>query len=466
MFHLIEASSDRAGFLPLMASIFTALLGEKTTRRMLDKMRDMIHFRRFVQAEFIPSLIYTLKWLVLAIFIGLLVGTASAFFLFALQWATDYRHSHQYIIALLPLGGFLIGWVYYRFGESVVKGNNQLLEEFYNPLAPIPLRMAPLVLFGTIATHLFGGSAGREGTAVQMGGAIADQFTKWFKLKQIDRKAIITLGVAAGFASVFGTPLAGAVFALEWLIVGRVRYEAILPAFLGAYVADYTCGDFWHAHHTPYEIPLIPDLSLVNILWIIPAGICFGLAGRLFSKAIHFWSVVFRNFIAYPPLRPVAGGAVIALMVFLIGTTRYIGLGVPVIEEAFMDKLPWYDFLAKTVFTSITLGAGFKGGEVTPLFYVGATMGNMLSGAIPLPMALLAGMGFVAVFSGATNTPLSCTLMGIELFGAESGVYMGLACVLAYLFSGHSGIYGSQVIGSPKHASLVHNKGKSLGKLE
>ncbi|GAB3661591.1 voltage-gated chloride channel family protein [Echinicola sediminis] len=432
---------------------------------MLERARELIHFKKFTQYEFLPSLIYTVKWLVLAITIGLLVGTASAFFLFGLEWATNYREEHLYMIALLPLGGLVIGWVYYKFGTSVVKGNNQLLEEFYNPLTPIPLRMAPLVLFGTIATHLFGGSAGREGTAVQMGGAIADQFTKWFKLKPVDRKAIITLGVAAGFASVFGTPLAGAIFALEWLIVGRVRYESILPAFLGAYVADYACADLWEAHHTHYHIPFIPDLSLVNVLWIIPAGISFGLAGRLFAKATHFWAEIFKKAFRYAPLRPLVGGLMVAVLVFLIGTTKYIGLGVPTIVEAFDTKLPWYVFLGKIGFTSLTLGAGFKGGEVTPLFYTGATLGNMLSGFIPLPMALLAGMGFVGVFSGATNTPLSCTLMGIELFGAESGVYVGLACVVAYLFSGHSGIYGSQVIGSPKHSSLKDSKGKRLGEM-
>lgn len=432
---------------------------------MWDSARKVIHFKKFTKFEFWPSLIYTFKWLLLAITIGFLIGTASAFFLFALSWATEYRNEHHFLIALLPIGGFIIGWVYYRYGASVVKGNNQLLEEFYNPLSTIPIRMAPLVLFGTIATHLFGGSAGREGTAIQMGGSIADQFTKWLKMGPIDRKAIITLGVAAGFASVFGTPLAGAVFALEWLIVGRVRYESILPAFLGAYMADYACADFWHAHHTPYEVPFVPDLNLANLLWIIPAGISFGLAARLFSKSTQLWTEVFKK-ISYAPFRPLVGGLIIALLVFLIGSTRYIGLGVPVISEAFDQQVPWYDFLAKIGFTSLTLGAGFKGGEVTPLFYTGATLGNMLSGFIPLPMALLAGMGFVGVFSGATNTPLSCTLMGIELFGSESGVYIGLACVVAYLFSGHSGIYGSQVIGSPKHISLDHNKGKRMGKLE
>ncbi|EON75187.1 Chloride channel protein [Lunatimonas lonarensis] len=432
---------------------------------MLKRNKLFLSLRKFVYREFSPTFYFTVKWLLVASGVGLLAGSASAIFLLSLKWATDYREANLWIIALLPLGGFLIGWVYHRYGESVVKGNNQLLEEFYNPLKIIPLRMAPLVLFGTVATHFFGGSAGREGTAVQMGGAIADQFTKWFRLKAEDRKVLITMGVAAGFASVFGTPLAGAVFALEWLIVGRIRYESILPAFLAAYVADYACAVLWMVPHTHYEIPLVPDLNMVHLLWILPAGMAFGLVGRLFAKATHFWSRLFSKHVSYPPLRPVLGGILIALVVFLSGTTKYIGLGVPTIVEAFSEDLPWYDFLAKIGTTSLTLGAGFKGGEVTPLFYTGATLGNALSGLIPLPVALLAGMGFVGVFAGATNTPLACTLMGIELFGAESGVYVGLACVLAYLFSGHAGIYNSQIVGSPKHHRLMRVKGKNLGKL-
>ncbi|MCC5937588.1 MAG: voltage-gated chloride channel family protein [Lunatimonas sp.] len=432
---------------------------------MLKRNKFIFALYKFNVREFLPTLLFTLKWLLVASAVGLLAGSASAIFLLSLEWATNYREQNLWIIALLPLGGLLIGWVYHRYGESVVKGNNQLLEEFYNPLKIIPLRMAPLVLFGTVATHLFGGSAGREGTAVQMGGAIADQFTKWFRLATEDRKVLITMGVAAGFASVFGTPLAGAVFALEWLIIGRIRYDSILPAFLAAYIADYACASLWMVPHTHYEIPVVPDLSLTLLLWIMPAGICFGLAGRLFAKATHFWSGLFGKYLSYPPLRPVVGGVIIALFVYLTGSTKYIGLGVPTIVDAFSEDLPWYDFLAKIGTTSLTLGAGFKGGEVTPLFYTGATLGNALSGIIPLPVALLAGMGFVGVFSGATNTPLACTLMGIELFGAESGVYVGLACVLAYLFSGHAGIYHSQIIGSPKHHRLKQVKGRNLGRL-
>jgi H+/Cl- antiporter ClcA len=420
----------------------------------------------YFEKEFFPMWKFLIKWLLISAWIGLLAGTASAIFLIGLEFVTQTRTENTYWIALLPLGGLLIGWVYHKFGESVVKGNNQLLEEFYNPQKVIPLRMAPLVLLGTLLTHLVGGSAGREGTAVQMGGALADQLTKWLKFGNDERKIILTVGVAAGFSSVFGTPLAGTVFALEWLVVGRIRYESLLPAILGAYFADYVCSDLWQVHHTVYDAGHIPPLDLLTFLWIIPAGIVFGITGRGFAKATHEVSALFKKLIAYPPLRPFFGGIILALLIWLSGTTKYIGLGIPTIQEAFSSELPWYDFLAKIGMTSLTLGAGFKGGEVTPLFYTGATLGNALSQILPLPMGILAAMGFVAVFSGATNTPLACTLMGIELFGIEAGIFIGVACVLAYLFSGHSGIYSSQILGSPKEKGFYPFKGKNWGRLK
>jgi H+/Cl- antiporter ClcA len=297
-----------------------------------------------------------------------------------------------------------------------------------------------------------------------MGGALADQFTKIFKLKAEDRKILLVTGVSAGFASVFGTPLAGAVFALEVFVVGRMRYDAIIPSFLAAIFAN-EAAHLWPIHHTHYHIPFVPDLMAPQLLWAILAGICFGLAGMLFSKATHFWGDFFKKLIKYPPLRPVIGGIVIAGAVWALGTTRWIGLGVPVIVESFEQQLPFSDFILKILFTSFTLGAGFKGGEVTPLFFTGATLGSALALFIPLPVALLAGMGFVAVFSGATNTPIACTLMGIELFGADAGVFIGIACATAYLFSGHTGIYGEQIIGSPKNFLFGAHKGKKLNQL-
>jgi H+/Cl- antiporter ClcA len=415
--------------------------------------------------EQIPSLIYLSKWILICLLLGAIAGSASAFFLLSLDWVTNYRESHLWIIALLPVGGFIIGLSYHLFGNSVVKGNNLLLEEIHTPKKIIPFRMVPLVLFGTLLTHLVGGSAGREGTAVQMGGAIADRFTKILKLSKRDRQIVLIAGISAGFASVFGTPLAGGIFALEVLLLGKIRLDAIIPSFMAAIFANYFC-DIWNVTHTHYHIATVADMTPINLLWSLLAGAIFGLVAMIFSKTTHFWGQLFNKNVKYPPLRPVIGGTILAIAIYFMGTTKYIGLGIPTIVDAFSVDLNSYDFLLKILFTSFTLGAGFKGGEVTPLFFIGATLGNVLIWFIPLPMGLLAGMGFVAVFAGATNTPIACTVMSIELFGIESGVFMALACSTAYLFSGHSGIYSSQIIGSPKHNDYMSEKGMSLSKIK
>ncbi|MGM0943661.1 MAG: voltage-gated chloride channel family protein [Bacteroidota bacterium] len=400
--------------------------------------------------NFQSFLFYLSRWLVLGLLIGLLAGSASAFFLIALDWATNFRETNLWIIALLPLGGFLIGWAYYKIGQNSVKGNNLLLDELYQTQHPIPLRMTPLVLFGTIFTHFFGGSAGREGTAVQMGGSLADQLSKYIRISQEDRRILLIGGVAGGFASVFGTPLAGAIFALEWMHQGKFRWKSLIPAFLTAFIAHWVCAILWGVAHTHYEIPEIATHTLINLAWVIPAAIAFGLSGRLFAECTHFFSKLFSQQITWPPLRPLIGGLLIAIFVWISDSTTYIGLGVPRIVEAFETPLPWYDWIAKTGLTGFTLGAGFKGGEVTPLFFTGATLGNALSAWIPLPLALLAGMGFVGVFSGATNTPMACTVMGMELFGYEAGIFLALSCGIAYVFSGKGSIYSSQDLGWKK----------------
>ncbi|MFH6997099.1 chloride channel protein [Flavobacterium sp. FlaQc-57] len=392
----------------------------------------------------------TFKWILICILIGILSGSASAFFLVSLEWVTQFRIQHDWIIWFLPFGGLLVGLSYYYWGESVVKGNNLLLEEYDNPKKVIPFKMAPLVLLGTLLTHLFGGSAGREGTAVQMGGAIADQFTKIFNLDNAERKILIILGISAGFASVFGTPLAGAIFALEVLYFSKINFKSILLSFLVAYAAYFTV-EFWQVKHTHYSIPIVPEFTFSSLLYTVFLGLLSGLAALLFARSTHFWSSLFSKAIKYPPLRPFVGGIILAIAFAGFGFTQFSGLGVPFIVDSFNHPNAWYDFLLKILFTGFTLGAGFKGGEVTPLFFIGAALGSSLFFIIPMPIALLAGMGFVAVFSGATHTPIACTIMGIELFGIQPGLFIAIACTVAYFSSGSVGIYKSQIVKGAKY---------------
>ena len=357
------------------------------------------------------------------------------------------------MVYFLPLAGILISYAYQKLGKSVEAGNNLLIDEIHNPNKTIPLRMTPLILLSTLTTHLFGGSAGREGTAVQMSGSMADQFTSLFKMNPDQRKLLLMAGVSAGFAAAFGTPLAGAIFGIEVLSIGRInrlRFKAVPLCLMASLIADFVC-DSWGVHHSHFNISSIPAISWQNLLLSVLAGATFGICAFGFSRISHHLTDFFKVLFKSPIVRTFFAGTLIIALCIILETHRYLGLGINVIGESFTQTLPPSDFILKILFTVITLSAGFKGGEVTPLFFIGATLGSSLAALLPLPTSLLAGMGFVAVFAGAANTPLACSVMALELFGTSSGIYTAIACFTSYAISGHSGIYKSQRIEARKY---------------
>lgn len=404
-----------------------------------------------------------LLWLALATPVAVAAGSATAFFLWALEAVTRWHWSHPSWLFGLPLAGLVVGLIYHYLGKGSERGNNLLIDEIHQPGGGVPARMAPLVLLGTLVTHLFGGSAGREGTAVQMGGSLAGWVARLLRVSPENRRVMLMCGVAAGFGAVFGTPLTGAIFAMEVLIIGRVQYDALIPVLLASVLGDAVCSA-WGAHHTVYHLDVShevaghPAFNALLLGKVALAGVCFGVMGRAFAGVTHGVQGLCAKWLPYAPWRPVLGGLVVIGLVWVAGSRDYLGLGVEpppggqasivsAFEEGGVNSFSW---LWKTLFTAVTLGSGFKGGEVTPLFFIGACLGNTLGMLMNEPVALFAALGFIAVFAGASNTPLACTMMGIELFGAHYAVYFGVVCFMAYHSSGTLGIYRSQKVGVPK----------------
>lgn len=389
----------------------------------------------------IKKYINIIRWGIFSTLNGIIIGSIGAFFLKCLNLVTDFRTNHHWIILGLPLAGLLIGYSYYKWGGSASKGNLLLIESLRDPKIHIPFKMSGMILFSTLLTHLFGGSAGREGTAVQIGGAITAQ---WNRLKQFsvtEQRLLIYMGIAAGFSAVFGTPIAGTIFALELVFIRNYSFKAIIPCLLSAYVAYFTC-ELYGITHTHYALDFSLHYSLLTIGWILVASCLFGLTVRLFLYSTSFWKMLFEK-ITFPPLRPLIGGSFIAIIILLTGIYEYSGLGIPTIQKSFLQIAAPETFIIKLLLTTLTISAGFKGGEVTPLFFIGATLGSALSALFPIPTELLAGIGFMAIFAGASKTPIACTVMGMELFGIQYGVFLAIGCFTAYFISGKKGIYTS-----------------------
>jgi H+/Cl- antiporter ClcA len=411
--------------------------------------RDLPPFMAADQARLI---VHLLRWVLLGSIVGVLSGVSSWGLLKGLDWATTTRLDNPWLLYLLPVAGLAVGAVYHHFGGRSIGGNNLLLDEIHTPMGWIPRRMSVLVYAATVTTQLFGGSAGREGTAVQMAGSLTDWFSRAVHLKPTDRRVLLIAALSGGFGAMFGVPLAGAVFGLEVQSVGRMHYEELVPALTASVVGDGIVRLLGGTHIvTPM---LSPHVDAALVAKVALAGLIFGVVGIVFVDLTHAIRHTLGAAISWPPARPVLGGVLVIGLAVLVGRD-YLGLSIPLAVGAINgQEMGFQVFALKLLFTAVTLGSGFHGGEVTPLFIIGATLGAALAHVLGVPVEVLAAVGYVAVFAGAANTPLTCTIMGVELFGAGMVVPVAVACVISYIFSSHRSIYDRQRIGDAKGLAL------------
>ncbi|HYW51199.1 MAG TPA: chloride channel protein [Gemmatimonadaceae bacterium] len=384
-----------------------------------------------------------------------------AFFLWSLDVVTATRIAHPALLVILPIAGGVAGALQARFAGAADRGTHLILDEIDVPRAGVPVRLAPMVLLGTLVTHLFGGSAGREGTAVQMGGALAHVFDRLglqrvpggARISQAQRAMLLQAGVAAGFGSVFGTPFAGALFALEVTRRRRVTSLALLSCLLSALLAHVVVMQFG-VQHTPYPRIAAPPLDGITVTAVFTfqvaiAAMASGIVAMLFARSTRGLAHLLRRRIRHPWMRPAIGGTIVVLLVLLTGTRDYLGLGVTssdagtvTILSSFVEEgARPFSWAMKWLFTTITVASGFKGGEVTPLFFIGAALGNAVATLLHAPVMLLAALCMVATLAGATRTPIACAVLGCELFGVSAAPWFVVACLLARACAGGTSIY-------------------------
>lgn len=380
------------------------------------------------------------KWILFSGVTGCVLGVVGAWFARSISFVTELRGNHPWILYLLPFLGLLIVFIY-RF-EKQGGGTNLVLESVQEGKT-IPFRMAPMIFVSTVLTHLGGGSAGREGAALQLGGSIAQALGKVFKINEKDGKILIMCGMAAGFSALFGTPLAATVFAIEVVTVGVVHYSALVPCMISSLTA-FEVAQFFGGHAERFTVTGIPQFDLVSAVKVAFLALLCALLSIVFCKTLHGAEHLYQKYIKNPYVRIFVGGILVILLSKIFGTTDYLGGGMNIVEEAVAGKVVAGAFLLKLLFTAVSLGSGFKGGEIVPTLFVGSTFGCLFGQIIGFSPSLCAACGMIALFSAVTNSPLASLVLGFEMFGFEGMPFYLIAISIGYMESGYYGLYHSQ----------------------
>ncbi len=385
---------------------------------------------------------YFIKWTVISCIIGGIGGLIGTAFSYGISWASDFRQTHPWTLYLMPAAGLIIVWLYHRFHEDENRGTNIVLESI-SSTSDISAVTGPLIFVSTILTHFVGGSSGREGAALQIGGSFGNWLGKKLDLDEKDKKITVMCGMSAVFAALFGTPAAAGIFSMEVVSVGVIYYAALVPCLFAAFIGAGISGSLGIAPEA-YVIGEIPEFTLRTGVFIVLLGILCAMVSVLLCVVLHQSQHWYRKYIPNPYLRILAASALFILLTLAVGTRDYTGSGTQLIERAMEGEIGYEVFLLKMVFTAIVLGAGFKGGEIVPTMCVGASFGCAVGMAVGFAPSLCAACGLAALFVGVTNCPVSSLIIALELFGIEAFPYFSIIIAVSFTLSGYYGLYSSQ----------------------
>jgi len=392
----------------------------------------------------VSSLRSLITWLIVGSVVGAAVGMAGVAFHYSIDTLTELRADNKWILFLLPLGGLVIVWLYEKAGMQNDKGTNAVILAVRED-EKLPFRTSVLIFVSTVITHFLGGSSGREGAALQIGGSLAASGGRMLNLGDKECKILVMSGMSACFSALFGTPVTAAVFSIEVISVGIMHYSAIIPCVVSAITA-FEISTAMNVTPTSFSMMAVPELQEITIVKVIPFAVVCALAARFFCFVIHRVKHILQKYIPNRYIRVIVGSVIIILMTLAVGDQRFNGAGGSIISMSFSERMDFYYCIMKLIFTAVTLGCGFKGGEIIPAFFVGSTFGSFASEYFGINFSFGAGLGLIALFCGATNCPIASLLMSIELFGIEAVPYFALVCGISYLVSGDTGLYGEQKI--------------------
>lgn len=415
--------------------------------------------KKFIHAYYHKSFNHVfkfLKWTVISVITGLVVGGISTLFAFCMNVATEYRIANDYIILFLPFAGIVTVFLYNIFNYKNDKGTNLVLSTIHAK-SELPFKMAPLIFIATVLTHLFGGSAGREGAALQLGGSIANQLGRWFKLDDADKRVVVLCGMSAAFSAVFGTPMAAALFSLEVVSIGIMYYAALVPCVFSSLIAVNFAISFGISE-SDFKPLDFPEISILNSVETVALSFLCALLSIVFIIIMHRTGDIFRKYLKNPYIRIFTAGCVVVLLTFITGTRDYNGTGMSVVFRALDGESVWYAFILKIIFTAITIEAGFRGGEIVPSFFIGATFGCCFGQLIGFSPSACAAIGLIAMFCGVTNCPITSLLLSFELFGAGGIPYFMICVAVSYFMSGYYGLYKEQTIVYSKYRTKFLNR--------